>query len=43
VPAELIADIQVWRAATQVHPCDLRPTGPSQRVGTTRSPLVAHR
>jgi conjugative relaxase-like TrwC/TraI family protein len=30
VPAELIADIQVWRAATQVDPSDLRPTGPLQ-------------
>jgi hypothetical protein len=30
VPAELIAEIQVWRAATQVDPGDLRPTGPSQ-------------
>jgi hypothetical protein len=29
LPGELIADIQVWRAATQVDPCDLRPTGPS--------------
>jgi conjugative relaxase-like TrwC/TraI family protein len=28
--AELIADIQVWRAATQVDPSDLRPTGPPQ-------------
>jgi conjugative relaxase-like TrwC/TraI family protein len=28
VPAELIADIQVWRAATQVDPSDLRPIGP---------------
>jgi hypothetical protein len=28
VPAELIADIQVWRAATEVDPSDLRPTGP---------------
>ena len=28
VPAELIADVQVWRAATQVDPNDLRPTGP---------------
>ena len=28
VPAELIADIQVWRAANQVDPGDLRPTGP---------------
>jgi hypothetical protein len=30
VPAELIADVQVWRAATQVDPSDLRPTGPTQ-------------
>ena len=30
VPAELIADLQVWRAATQVDPSDLRPTGPPQ-------------
>jgi conjugative relaxase-like TrwC/TraI family protein len=30
VPAELIADIQVWRAANQVDARDLRPTGPSQ-------------
>ena len=30
VPAELIADMQVWRAATQVDPSDLRPTGPLQ-------------
>jgi conjugative relaxase-like TrwC/TraI family protein len=30
LPAELIADIQVWRAATQVDPGDLRPTGPPQ-------------
>ena len=30
VPAELIADLQVWRAATQVDPDDLRPTGPPQ-------------
>jgi hypothetical protein len=29
VPAELIADVQVWRAATQVDPSDLRPSGPS--------------
>jgi conjugative relaxase-like TrwC/TraI family protein len=28
--AELIADIQVWRAATQVDPSDRRPTGPPQ-------------
>jgi len=26
----LIADLQVWRAATQVDPSDLRPTGPPQ-------------
>ena len=30
VPAELTADLQVWRAATQVDPSDLRPTGPPQ-------------
>jgi hypothetical protein len=30
MPAELIADMQVWRAATQVDPGDLRPTGPRQ-------------
>ena len=30
MPAELIADVQVWRAATQVDPSDLRPTGPPQ-------------
>jgi hypothetical protein len=36
LPAELIADVQVWRAATQIHPCDLRPTGPSQLGGATR-------
>jgi hypothetical protein len=30
VPAELIADIQVWRAATEIDPRDLRPTGPTQ-------------
>jgi hypothetical protein len=30
VPAELIADVQVWCAATQVDPSDLRPTGPPQ-------------
>jgi hypothetical protein len=29
VPAELIADVQVWRAATQVDPSDLRLTGPA--------------
>jgi AAA domain/TrwC relaxase len=30
VPAELIAEVQVWRAATQVDPADLRPTGTPQ-------------
>jgi conjugative relaxase-like TrwC/TraI family protein len=30
VPAELIADIQVWRAAIQLDASDLRPTGPPQ-------------
>ena len=30
LPADLVADIQVWRAATQVQPADLRPTGPIQ-------------
>jgi hypothetical protein len=30
VPAELVADVQVWRAATQVDPDELRPTGPPQ-------------
>ena len=30
MPAELIVDVQVWRAATQVDPSDLRPTGPPQ-------------
>jgi hypothetical protein len=30
VRAELIADVQVWRAATQVNPGDLRPTGQPQ-------------
>jgi hypothetical protein len=30
LPAELIADVQVWRAATQVDPSDLRLTGPPQ-------------
>ena len=30
MPAELIADIQVWRATNQVDRSDLRPTGPAQ-------------
>src|SRR4029453_2615183 len=37
VPAELIADMQIWRAATQVGPGDLRPTGPSQIGHASRS------
>jgi hypothetical protein len=36
VPAELIADVQMWRAATQVDPDDLRPTGPPQLGRATR-------
>jgi hypothetical protein len=36
VPAELIADVQVWRAATQVDPGDLRPTGAGQLGCGTR-------
>jgi hypothetical protein len=40
VPAELIADIQVWRAATQVEPSDLRPTGPPQPGNAAR--LLQH-
>jgi hypothetical protein len=30
LPADPIADIQVWRVAMQVRPADLRPTGPLQ-------------
>ena len=37
VPAELIADMQLWRAATQVDPADLRPTGPPQLDNAARS------
>ena len=37
VPAELSADLQVWRAATQVDPGDLRPTGPPQLGQATRA------
>jgi hypothetical protein len=36
VPAELIAEVQVWRAATQVDPSDLRPTGPPQPDNAAR-------
>src|SRR5215217_2669550 len=31
LPAGLISDLQVWCAAMQVKPADLRPTGPEQR------------
>jgi AAA domain len=37
MPAELIADVQVWRAATQVDPSDLRPTGPPQLSHATQA------
>jgi hypothetical protein len=37
VPAELIADVQLWRAATQVDPTDLRPTGSPQLDNAARS------
>jgi hypothetical protein len=37
VPAELMADMQVWRAATQVDPSDLRPTGPRQLSHATQA------
>src|SRR5215207_7717780 len=40
VPAELIADLQVWRAATQIDPSDLRPTGPPQLDNAAR--IVQH-
>ena len=36
VPAELIADLEMWRAAIQVDPSDLRPTGPAQLGYATR-------
>jgi hypothetical protein len=36
VPAELIDDVQVWRAASQVDPGDLRPAGPPQLGQATR-------
>jgi hypothetical protein len=36
VPAELIADVQVWRAAIQLNPCDLRPTGPPEHTYASR-------
>src|SRR4029453_12784315 len=34
---ELIADVQVWRAATQVDPSDLRPTGPPELSHATQA------
>jgi conjugative relaxase-like TrwC/TraI family protein len=37
VPAELIAEIQVWRAANQIDPGDLRPTGPPELGRATRA------
>jgi conjugative relaxase-like TrwC/TraI family protein len=37
VPAELIVDVQVWRAATQIDPSDLRPTGPPQLGRASRA------
>jgi hypothetical protein len=36
VPAELMAEVQVWRVATHVDPGDLRPTGPPQIGHATR-------
>ena len=36
VPAKLIADIQVWRAAIQIDPSDLRPPGHPQLGRATR-------
>ena len=36
LPAELITELQVWRAATQVEPGDQRPTGPRQLDGSAR-------
>lgn len=37
VSAELIADIRVWRAASQVDPADLRPTGPPSSAAPPES------
>lgn len=36
IPADLIADVQVWRAAIQLDPNDLRPTGPPQHSYASR-------
>jgi len=37
LPPDLITDLQVWRAAMQVEPADLRPTGPEQRSVLART------
>ena len=36
MPAELIADVRVWRAATRVDAAELQPTGPRQLGRATR-------
>jgi hypothetical protein len=36
MPAELIADVRVWRAATRVDVSELQPTGPRQLGRATR-------
>ena len=38
--AVLIADVEVWRAATQVDLGDLRPTGPPRLGGAARLPAA---
>jgi hypothetical protein len=43
LPGELIADVQVWRAANQVDPSDLRPTGPPQLGYAARAWATATR
>jgi hypothetical protein len=37
MPAELIDDVQVWRAATRVDPGDLQPTGPRSSAAPPES------
>ena len=37
LPADLMTDLQVWRAAMQVERADLRPTGPEQRSVLART------
>jgi hypothetical protein len=37
LPADLITDLKVWRAAMQVERADLRPTGPEQRSVLART------